>query len=1016
MSRKRSYLPKGRLVLPVLGAFLIVILFLSAYLQQGPSLPPNAEGPAPKKWVNNAFNTRYFKEWVVRKGWVDSVFNTLTEDEKIGQLFSIRALSNKDERHYQEIEEIIRKYKIGGLTFFQGSPYQQARLSNRYQKVSRIPLMIAIDAEWGLGMRLDSTISFPHQMTLGAIQDDALIYEMGEEIGKHCKRIGIHVNFAPVVDINNNPYNPVIGDRSFGENKINVARKGVAYMKGMQAQGIIANAKHFPGHGDTNKDSHLTLPVINHSRTRIDSLELYPFKSLINAGLMSTMVAHLKIPSLDNRPNLPTTLSDKVVNELLVNKLGFNGLVFTDALEMKGVANYFPPGEISLRALKAGNDVLLLPNDLGQAIRLIKASLQKKELSWAYIDNKVKKILSAKYFNGLHEYKAVNLAGIQSDLNHPHSIALQTRLYQKAITVAKDDEGLLPLDFEKYKSMATVVLGNSEKNIFQKELDHYGKFNHYQASLSAYPQVFKQLLSQLKQEDLVIVSIHGMNKRPKENYGISLLGQGFIRQLQAQNKVILMVNGSPYSLKLFSDAKEIVCSYEDNEMVEKLNAQMLVGAFGAEGKLPVSAGRTFKSGMGVKTKDLSRLKFGAIPEEAGLNSDTLIKIDEILNQALRDKAFPGCQFVVARKGKVVWNKNYGFHSYARKNPVNRQTVYDVASVTKVAATLQAIMYLYEQGEIELDRPIADYLPELKASNKSKITIREVLSHQAGLAAYLPFWKETVNDSGLPNPRIYQRQKSSTFSLQVSRNLYAKNELEETLMGWVIDTVRNRKKKGEKYYPYVYSDLGMYLLKSLIEKKLGQAMETFLAQRFYEPLGMDYTLFNPLQKFSLHQIPPTEQDNYFRKELIQGTVHDQGAAMLGGVGGHAGLFSRAQDLAAFMQMHLQGGYYQGKRYFRQETVDLFTKTQYPKNRRGLGWDKNDDDTYSYISDSASVLSFGHSGFTGCVVWADPKEELVMVFLSNRIHPSVDNRLLISNQIRRKIQNVVYQAILPDPNNF
>ncbi|MEO1654689.1 MAG: glycoside hydrolase family 3 N-terminal domain-containing protein, partial [Bacteroidota bacterium] len=416
MSRKRRYLPIGRFILPFISSLIIILLFFSACFQESPLALAEVPKFMQSRQPNGVFNIESMQALRKSEKWVDSVFNTLSEDEKIGQLFSIRAYSNKTETHYQEIEAIIKKYKVGGLTFFQGSPYQQARLTNRYQKLSPVPLMIAIDAEWGLGMRLDSTISFPHQMTLGAIQEDSIIYEMGVEIGKHCQRIGIHVNFAPVVDVNNNPYNPVIGDRSFGENKSNVARKGIAYMKGMQAQGIIANAKHFPGHGDTNKDSHLTLPVINHSRSRIDSLELYPFKSLINAGLMSTMVAHLKIPSLDSRPNLPTTLSDKVVNQLLVDELGFKGLVFTDALEMKGVANYFPPGEISLRALKAGNDVLLLPNDLGEAIRLIKAALQKNELSWDYVDKKVKKILSAKYFNGLHEYQPIPLNGIQQDL------------------------------------------------------------------------------------------------------------------------------------------------------------------------------------------------------------------------------------------------------------------------------------------------------------------------------------------------------------------------------------------------------------------------------------------------------------------------------------------------------------------------------------------------------------------------------------------------------------------------
>ena len=411
--------------------------------------------------------------------WVEKTFNSLTAEQKIGQLFMLATYSNKGESHAQEIEKMITQYGIGGLIFMQGGPYREAKYCNRYQAKSKVPLLISMDAEWGLGMRLDSVISYPRQMTLGAIQDNSYIEKMGEQIAKECKRLGIHVNFAPVVDVNVNPKNPVIGTRSFGEDKYNVAKKGIAYMKGLQGQHVLANAKHFPGHGDTDKDSHKALPVINHDINRLREIEFYPFEQLIKDSLASMMIAHLNIPALDSSKNSATTLSKNVVTDLLKKEMGFKGLIFTDALNMRGVADYNDPGEVDLKALLAGNDVLLFPQNIPLAVKKIQGAINDHKISQKEVDRRVKKILYAKYWAGLNEYKPIETKNLAKDLNSPDGYALRFKLYEKAITIAKNDDNLLPIRVLDTNTFASISIGEKKNNTFQKYLSKYTKFNHY---------------------------------------------------------------------------------------------------------------------------------------------------------------------------------------------------------------------------------------------------------------------------------------------------------------------------------------------------------------------------------------------------------------------------------------------------------------------------------------------------------------------------------------------------------
>ncbi len=945
-----------------------------------------------------------------KQQWVDSVFNSLSENQRLGQLFMVAAYSNKDETHYREIDKLVREQHIGGLIFFQGGPGRQAVLTNRYQKAAKVPLIIGMDLEWGLQMRLDSTIQYPKAMTLGAIKDNSYIYEMGKEIARQCKELGVHINFAPVVDVNSNPQNPVIGYRSFGEDKINVSQKGIAYMKGMQDNGVLASAKHFPGHGDTDSDSHYTLPVIKHSRERLDTLELYPFREMIKAGVKSIMVAHLAVPALDNRENMPTTLSYNVVTKLLKEEMGFEGLIFTDALNMKGVADYYKPGVVDLMALKAGNDVLLFAQDVPEGLRLIKAALANGELKREDINKSVKKILAAKYDVGLAKYAPLKVQGIVKRINTPEAELLKKKLIEKSFTVIENQEGLLPLNNLERYAFASLTIGLNKGNTFQTYLSKYAPFAHHQLnSWNNSQAALTEMMNKLKNYNVVVVGLHGVTNSPKNNHGISSAEIAMLRELQKTTKVIAVVFGNPYSIRYTLGLNHLACAFEDNETSRQLAPQILFGALSSNGKLPVSPSTVYPVGWGNTTEFLGRL-FYTLPEEAGMDSNILNKIDEIVEGAIRDRATPGAQVIVARKGAVVYSKNFGYMDYEKKRVVTDETIYDVASLTKVLGTLQGIMFLHERELISLDGSVQEYLPELRSSNKGSLIVKDVLTHQAGLIPYIAHWQKTIEKS-VPLPEFYSSISTPKFNYQISDGLFASTTLRDSIWHWTINSdLLSRDLRRGSHYVYRYSDIGFYLMHAVLERLTNQPMDDFLNNVFYSRLGLATLSFHPLAKFPKEQIAPTEKDKYFRNQLVWGTVHDQGAAMFGGVAGHAGIFSNANDVAIIMQMNLQNGFYGGQTYLLPETIQTFTTKLSGNNRRGLGWDKpviSGDG--GPTSDKVSPRTYGHTGFTGTAAWADPESDLVYIFLSNRVHPVAENTKLITSNIRTKIQDLLYESI-------
>jgi beta-glucosidase-like glycosyl hydrolase/CubicO group peptidase (beta-lactamase class C family) len=969
--------------------------------------------------------------------WVDSVLNSLTPEKRIAQLIMVAAYSNDNPKNEEEVATLVHDHGIGGLIFFQGSPYKQAVLTNHYQSLAATPLFVGMDAEWGLAMRLDSTIRYPRQMTLGAIQDDRLIFEMGRQVAAQLKRMGVHINFAPVIDINNNPYNPVINSRSFGENKDNVTRKALFYMIGLENNGILAVAKHFPGHGDTSTDSHEDLPVISHSRQRLDTMELYPYRELIYNGLSGIMTAHLQIPEVDARRKTPSSLSGILIDSLLRSKMDFKGLIFTDALNMKGITNYYKPVVAAEKAFAAGNDIMVMPGDVPDVIAHIKKLVEKGKISQVDIDNRCRRVLAAKYWAGLNRLQPVDLHNLNRDLNRPEYSLLQRKMIESSFTVLQNTNNLLPLRHLETMRVASVTFTSENDSVFSQSLGLYMPMHAFKLKGDGTDNM-DSLFTEMNKYSLLIAGLHSNDLRAGKQYGISDSMLGLLDSLSARQPLVLCLFANPYVLNRFRNPnrfKSIVVCYENSPAVQDLAAQLVFGATGARGLLPVSAGTWHSLTSGIQLSALGRLKH-APPLEADMSADTLNKIRQVVEKAISQQAMPGCQVLVARKGIVVYNQAFGHHVYDGKKPVKTSDLYDLASVTKVMATTQALMKLMDEGCLDIDQKLSAYLPYLINSNKKDLVIRDILLHQSGLTEFIQFYFSTMEPVFQHQPLIsrkitdanpirigagqylnrYTRFKpeivapvySPAYSLHVADNMYFINSWADTVYNGIAASALKEKNK------YVYSDLGFMLFKQLVDSITRLPFDAFLDSVFYRKLGAGNLCFNPLDRFGKDVIAPTEDDQLFRKQLVRGYVHDPRAAMIGGISGHAGLFGNAGDLAKMLQMMLNGGNYAGEQYLDAGTIDLFTRKYLgvAGSRRGLGFDKPEPDRSKpqNTSPDASPLSFGHTGFTGNMIWADPANDLIYIFLSNRVYPDAENTKLAEMNVRTEIQQLIYHAIL------
>jgi len=945
--------------------------------------------------------------------WVDSVYKSMSLDEKIGQLFMPVVGTNNGNK--ATLNDYIINQKVGGLLFSKGTLSQQAELTNYAQSKTKTPLFIAADAEWGLSMRLSDAPDFPKNMVLGAITNDTLLYLYGKEVARQCREMGIHINFAPAIDVNSNPQNPVIGIRAFGSDPENVARKGISYAKGLEDNGVMAVAKHFPGHGDTSEDSHKTLPTIRHSSERLNKVELIPFRKYVEAGLSGIMIGHLNVPAL-NTNGMPASLSPNIGEKLLKQEMGFGGLIFTDGMAMRGVAKQT---DKSVKALLAGNDIILGVPRQADELASVKRAIEKGTIPEQMLEEKVRKILSYKYILGVHDFKPIDTDKLNKNINTTTAEWIKRKLYDNAVTLLKNKSNLIPIQELDTKIIASIAIGETAPNEFQRMVKKYDNISTFQlADTKGLGEIEKEVADC----NLLIVSIHGAQNTEDET----------LQKLTKSKNTILVFFTSPYELEGYKtsieNAQAVVLAQDNNPAAAKSAAQGIFGGIPLKGKLQVSA-VSFPLNTGIETNK-TRLAYN-LPEEVGIRSEALAGIEEIAREGIKNRAYPGCQILIAKEGVVIYEKSFGNFEYGISSAVTDETVYDLASVTKATATLPAVMKLYDQKKMQLQNPISKFVPETRGSNKANITIRELLFHESGIVSFIPYYTSAIDNTSYTGslfgsksetypayyagawgrtdyrfrPDLISNQLSETFSMPVAKDMYASKKMHDVLLKDIIDTKLGRKGK------YTYSCLNFMLLKEAVENISGEDLNTFVQENFYRKLGASTTTFQPIRYLSINNIPPTENDPFFRKQLIHGYVHDEGAALFGGISGNAGLFSNANDMAKIYQMWLNEGEYGGEHFLSKETVRLFTTTKSSVSRRGLGFDKPDPQNpkASPCGKQTPPSVYGHTGFTGTCFWVDPDNQLIYIFLSNRVYPSRTPNKLSSMEIRERIQDEIYNAL-------
>ena len=976
----------------IIATLSILLLFLPGFLYGQLSEPPFL------KYINHP--------------WVDSVLKTLTTEAKIAQLIWVAGFADNSIAGDVELSNLVKNTGVGGIIFFEGQSGRQAEMINYLRKTSKVPPIIAIDGEWGAGMRLKEVTRFPYQMTMGAIQNDSLIYKMGTAVASQFRRGGIDINLAPVADVDNNPDNPVINFRSFGEDPDNVSRKTLMYVKGLQDNGVFAVAKHFPGHGDTDVDSHLDLPVINKSKAGLDSLELVPFRVLINNGISGVMPGHLSVPALDSVRNLPATLSYNILTKLLRNEMEFKGLTLSDAMQMGGITRYSVPGDAEFRSLKAGMDVLEYVTDPIVAIKTISEKISKKEISEELITEKCRKVLAAKYWAGLSKPADIQFKNLVEEMSPVATDALIRDLYANALTLINNKNSLIPLMHIDSLKIATVAIKSKSVTDYQDRISSYLKVNDFFID-SLNSRKTRSLLNKLKGYDLVILGVFNTEQKALTNFGIPEGLNEFLDSLNSQNKTILTYFGNPYALARIKAAENcagLLVAYQDNQFTHDLAAQLIFGGIGAKGLLPVTINSIYPKGSGIMTQGSIRLQYG-LPENAGISSSRLVKqIDSIANSGLIAKAYPGCEIMVARKGIVVYHKAFGYQTYENRIKLEEDDLFDLASVSKISGALPGLMLLNSEGKFSPDEKLGTYLPYFRRSNKGDIQLRDFLTHQAGLVAWLPFWKETQRKDGSFKRNIFSHEQSRKYPLKVADNLYINKNYRAKMFKEIKKSPLGPKK-------YKYSDLTFIVSPEIINTLAGQPWYEFVTNGIYHKIGAYDIGFNPYLKYPLSRIVPTEYDSLFRKQLIHGTVHDEGAAMLGGISGHAGLFATANDEMKLMELYRRMGNYGGEQLISRKVLEEYTRIQFPENKnyRGLGFDKPAlldravKPENIYPTKSASPESFGHSGFTGTFVWVDPKTEISYVFFCNRVYPTRNNSLVSTMNIRTSILQAIYDSI-------
>lgn len=948
--------------------------------------------------------------------WADSVMDGMSRSERIAQLFMVNVAPQQNESNRKAVRDYIEGMKLGGIYFSGGTLEEHVAMNNMVIRSAETPAMIGFDGEWGLGMRIKSIPSFPRNAVLGCITDNALINELGREVGRQCKAIGVDIDFAPVADVNTNPANPVIGTRSFGEDRTRVADKVVAFASGLEAMGVLSVAKHFPGHGDTSTDSHKSLPKVAHDRSRLDSIELYPFKQAVAAGLHGVMVGHISVPSIDPTPGLPSSLS-RPVSDVLRQDIVFDWLVFTDALAMKGVAGF---ENVCLRALQAGNDVVLSPVPVKPQLEAVVHAARHDKALAEELDAKCRKVLAFKFLLGVPDKREIEVAGLYDRIVDEGSRLLMQRLHKAAVTVVSDNYARLPV-MRQGQSVAVVRFDAAVKP-FAAEVDRLANADVY-----AFPSLasFNTKVGTLQAYATVIVPLSSSTPA----WAVRAL-----EQIPESSKVFVFFT----SLKQVGEWKQaspsssaMVLAHVDDGYVQEHTARVICGLKKADGRLSMTIPGVARGGAGLDLlPDLAERQVRA--EDVGMSSDVLARIDSIAEWGIAEEAYPGCQILVMRHGKPVYDKCFGTHEYGESRLVRYDDIYDIASMTKTSGTLLAVMKLYDQWRLKLDDRVADYLPWLRGTDKADITIRSLLFHESGLMPSLPFFAAALDSASFTAP-FYSFKKDEEHDRYVGFNCYVPSDFayDEAYLGrhynrefrwqvsddmFVNDAYRAKalrmiadSKLRQKRYSY--SCVGFILLKEIVETITGEPMDTYLDREFFYPLGLRRTLFNPLQHYPADKIVPTVTDDFLHRGRLQGYVHDDSAGFFGGVSGNAGMFSSAEELARIYQMILSGGTVAGKTYLSLSTCRLFTTAKSGISRRGLGFDRSfeEDNRKSPCSPLTPGGVYGHTGFTGTCVWVDSSNDLIFIFLSNRVYPDGLTNKLAKLGIRSKIQDIIYEAL-------
>jgi beta-glucosidase-like glycosyl hydrolase/CubicO group peptidase (beta-lactamase class C family) len=911
--------------------------------------------------------------------WIESTLATMTLEEKIGQLFIVWTTSHympDDSRRWQELVRYAQKKHVGGFYFSLGGIYEFPIHANKLQSLAKVPLLISVDFEWGSGMRIGQGTTFPRAMALGATRDTMLAYRMGRAIALEARSLGVHQNYSPVVDVNNNPKNPVINTRSFGEDPALVSAMARGMIRGQQEANLIATVKHFPGHGDTDIDTHLELPTVHFSRARMDSMELVPFKDAINNGVMSVMTAHIHAEAFDGSDSIPSTASYNVTTRLLKQELGFNGIIVTDALAMKGMTKLFSAGESAVRAFSAGADMLLMSPDTDAAIDSMVAAVKRGDITMERLDYSVRKILKHKHWAGLAENRFVPVEKVSKTVNVREIRDLSKEIARKSITVLGNGTGILPLRDLSGKKTLHIVFSDTDDYDGNREL--YREFRNRIASELAIidprsnKMEFDETVKKTKEADLVICQFNFQMRSGAMTGFLSKEIVGLLRSIDSLKKLVIGISlGNPYIVMELPPVAAFVQAYSSSTVSEEACAEVVFGEQPARGTLPITIPGKFAYGDGVKYDAI--VVRSATPEEAGFIADSLKKLDAIVADAIADSAFPGAVLLVARNGIIAYEKAFGRFTYDGASPeITTESIFDMASVTKVISTTSAMMKLTEEGKLSLNDPVVKYLPAFGRNGKEKITIYNLLVHNSGLQGWRKFYEfcgtpQCVVDSIFAAPLVYRTGDST-----------------------------------------IYSDLGLITAGKIIEKVTNTTLDRYVDSVFFRPLGMRNTMFNPPQQL-WNRVVPTEIDSFWKKTNVEvhGRVHDENAATLGGVAGHAGLFSTASDLVRILQMELNGGTYGGKLYLKPETIKQFTTQQSEKYSRAIGWDTRATGR-SFSGQYSSRLTFLHTGFTGTSVAVDPTKNIIVILLTNRVYPTRASSKLF--RVRPAVHDAVYESII------